>query len=181
MKKLLLFAAVLLFGISVTQAQTFKIGPSVSYVVGDAGDAHSVALGADAYYYFTDVDAVVELGLTAGFRAYTGKKEIQFSDIEFEFPDQSFVPVGVAARVKLFGLLSGGADVGYAFGVSDLDGGFYFRPVVGIDIADTIELFACFEYITTGTDDPIGDFPDGAGFEYDVNYASVGVGLLFEF
>lgn len=101
-------------------------------------------------------------------------------NLGFEIPNQSYIPLGLAARVKLFGILSGGLDAGYAFGLSDLDGGFYFRPVVGIDIADTIELFACFEYISNGTDDPFDDFPATSN-EFDINYASVGVGLLFEF
>ena len=178
MKNIFLFFVLTCFGSAIVQAQTFKIGPSISTAVGDTGDAHSLVIGADAYYYFTDVDAVVALGATAGFRAFTGEKD--FNDIGFEVPNQSYIPLGVAARVKLFGILSGGLDAGYAFGVSDLDGGFYFRPVVGIDIADTIELFACFEYISNGTDDPFDDFPQGSQ-QFDIDYTSVGIGVLFEF
>ena len=121
----------------------------------------------------------MELGQSAGFKAYTGEKELEA--IDFEVPNQSFLPLGAGARVKLFGILSGGADVGDAFGLADLDGGFYFRTVVGVDIADAIELFACFEYISTGTDDPLLDFPEGSDFNFDINYTFVGVGVLFEF
>lgn len=159
-------------------AQTFKIGPSISTAVGDTGDAHGLVIGADAYYYFTNIDSFINLGATAGFRAFTGEKD--FNDIGFEIPNQSYIPLGLAARLKLFGLLSGGLDAGYAFGLSDIDGGFYFRPVVGFDIADAIELFACFEYISNGTDNPFDDFPQG-GQQFDIDYTSVGIGILFEF
>ena len=178
MKKLVVLFAFALFGYTATAQGVFKIGPSISTSVGETGDAHGIVIGADAYLYFTNIDAVLELGVTAGFRAYTGEKD--YKDLGFEIPNQSYIPLGLAARVKLFGILSGGADAGYAFGLSDLDGGFYFRPVVGIDIADTIELFACFEYISNGTDDPIDDFPQ-ASKQFAIDYASVGVGLLFEF
>jgi len=177
MKKLLFIAlAVIAFQFS-GNAQTFKVGPSISIAVGDAGDAHNIVIGADAYYYFTDIDSFIEIGLTGGFRAFTGEED--FNGIGFEIPNQSYIPVGLAARLKLFGLLSGGLDAGYAFGLSDLDGGFYFRPVVSVDIADTVEIFACFEYISNGTDDPFDDFPGNA--EFDINYTSLGVGILFEF
>lgn len=177
MKKLLFVVlAVIAFQFS-SNAQTFKIGPNIGYAVGDAGDFHSIVIGADAYYYFTDIDSFLEIGLTGGFRAYTGEESID--NVDFTVPNQSYLPVGIAGRVKLLDVLSAGADLGYAFGLSDYDGGFYFRPVVGFDIADTVEIFACFEYISAGTDDPIGDF-DG-NFDFDISYTSIGVGILFEF
>ena len=177
MKKLLLVAVVALFSMTSMNAQTFKVGGSVGIGVGDTADAHGLVIGLDAYYYFTDIDALIELGATAGFRSFTGEED--FKNIGYEIPNQSFIPLGLAARVKLFGILSGGADAGYAFGLSDLDGGFYFRPVVSIDIADTIELFGSFEFISNGTDDPFADFPSGN--EYDIDYTSVSLGVLFEF
>jgi hypothetical protein len=84
---------------------------------------------------------------------------------DFKIEDQQFVPLAGAARLKLFGILTGGADIGYALGLTDgLDGGFYFRPVVGIDIADTIELNVSYESIA-----------DAA------NWGNFNVGILFEF
>lgn len=165
------------FSFASMNAQTFKVGPSLSYAVGDTGDAHGLVIGADIYYYFTDIDDFINIGATAGFRAFTGQEN--FKNIGFEVPNQSYIPLGLAARIKLFGVVSGGLDAGYAFGLSDLDGGFYFRPVIAVDIADTIELFACFEYIANGTDDPFDDFPDG-NQQFDINYTSIGVGVLFE-
>ena len=63
-----------------------------------------------------------------------------------DLDDAMFLPIAAAARLKVFGLFGAGADIGYAIGLTDyLDGGFYFRPVVTFDIADTIELNASYE------------------------------------
>jgi hypothetical protein len=165
MKKLLLVTVVALFSMTSMNAQTFKVGASIGIPVADAADISTFVLGVDAYYYFTNVDAVVELGATAGFRNFFGD-DIEILNQTIEIDDGQFLPLAAAARLKLFGILSGGADLGYALGINDgNDGGFYFRPVVGIDIADTIELNASYENISN----------DG------VNLGNLNIGVLFEF
>ena len=161
MKKLFFLSLFSIFVMSNVNAQTFKLGGSIGIPVADASDISTFVLGIDAYYYFTDIDALVEIGATAGFRNFFG------DEIEgFSIDDGQFLPVAGAARVKLFGILSGGADLGYAVGINDgNDGGLYIRPVVGIDIADTIELNASYESITN----------DG------VTWGNMNVGVLFEF
>ena len=164
MKKLLLVTVVALFSMTSMNAQTFKVGASIGIPVADAADISTFVLGVDAYYYFTNVDAVVELGATAGFRNFFGD-DIEILNQTIEIDDGQFLPLAAAARLKLFGILSGGADLGYAVGINDgNDGGFYFRPVVGIDIADTIELNASYENISN----------DG------VNLGNLNIGVLFE-
>lgn len=163
MRKLLLIQVFLLCCISAVQSQTFKIGASLGLPAADASDISSFVLGADAYYYFTDIDAVVEIGGTAGLRNFFGK-EITVLGETFSVDDAQFLPLAVAGRLKLFGVLTGGADIGYAVGITDgLDGGLYFRPVVGIDIADTIELNASFESISDAA--TWGNFNVGILFE----------------
>jgi len=165
MKKLLLVAVVALFSMTSMNAQTFKVGATIGLPAADAADISTFVLGVDAYYYFTNVDAVVELGATAGFRNFFGD-DIEILNQTIEIDDGQFLPLAAAARLKLFGILSGGADLGYAVGINDgNDGGFYFRPVVGIDIADTIELNASYENISN----------DG------VNWGNLNIGVLFEF
>ena len=101
----------------------------------------------------------------AGFRNYFGD-EVEAGGVTVEFDDWQFVPLAAAARLKLFGVLTGGADVGYALGMNDgNDGGFYFRPVAGIDIADTIELNTSYEGVAL----------DGT------TWGAWNVGILFEF
>ena len=148
MKKLFLCAAIAVFSVSAMQAQTFKIGGTVGLPVADASDLSTFVLGIDAYYYFTDIDAFIEIGATAGFRNFFGK-DFEFFGETISVDDAQFLPIAAAGRVKIFGLLSGGLDIGYAVGInSGNDGGFYFRPVVGFDIADTIELNASYESIS---------------------------------
>lgn len=161
MKKLLFVTAIAVFSLTSLNAQTFKIGASLGLPAADASDISTFVLGVDAYYYFTDIDAVVEVGATAGFRNFFGDEIAGF-----EIEDGQFLPIGAAARLKLFGVLTGGADLGYAVGINTgNDGGLYFRPVVGIDIADTIELNASYEGISN----------DG------VTWGNLNLGILFEF
>jgi len=177
MKKLFLFMTLALFALNVNAQDevsdtsgaksngTFKIGASIGIPVADAADISTFVLGVDAYYYFTSIDAFLELGVTAGFRNFFGD-DIEIGGLTVEVDDVQFLPLAAAARLKLFGIVSGGADIGYAIGINDgNDGGFYFRPVVGIDIADTIELNASYENISN----------DG------VNLGNLNVGVLFEF
>jgi hypothetical protein len=163
MKKLFLVAVIAAFAFN-ANAQTFKAGASIGIPMADASDISSFVLGVDAYYYFTDNDATIEIGATAGFRNFFGK-EFDIEGETYSADDAQFLPIAAAARFKLFGIVSGGADVGYALGISDfLDGGFYFRPVVGIDIADTIELNTSYESISDiGT---WGNFNIGVLFEF---------------
>ena len=165
MKKLLLVTVIAVFSVATLQAQTFKIGATLGLPVADASDISTFVLGIDAYYYFTDIDAFIEIGATAGFRNFFGD-DIEILGQTVSVDDGQFLPIAAAGRVKIFGLLSGGLDIGYALGINDgNDGGFYVRPVVGFDIADTIELNASYESITD----------DG------VTWGNLNVGVLFEF
>jgi len=158
MKKLVVLFVIAVFGYTATAQGVFKIGATAGVAVSDAGDVADWALGVDAYYMFEKVDAVINFGPTVGFRNLFMSEDA--------FDDGQFLPVAAAARLKLFGILTGGADLGYAVGINDgNDGGFYYRPVVGIDIADTIELNVSFESISN----------DG------VTWGNLNAGILFEF
>jgi hypothetical protein len=123
------------------QAQgNFEVGASVGIPIADAADISDFMIGIDAYYMFKQEDAFINLGPTVGFRNFF----VDFGDLD----NGMFLPVGAAGRLPLFGTLRGGADVGYAIGLSDyLDGGFYFRPIIGVDLLDTLELNASWENI----------------------------------
>lgn len=157
MKKLFCFVIAGFLSLSALQAQTFKLGATVGIPTADASDISDFVLGVDAYYYFTDIDDFINIGGTVGFRNYF----VDFGDLD----DAMFLPIAAAARLKVFGLFGAGADIGYAIGLTDyLDGGFYFRPVVTFDIADTIELNASYESISdAGT---WGNFNVGILFEF---------------
>jgi hypothetical protein len=125
----------------------FKIGAHIGIPTSDASDIYSVEYGADAYFMFGNIDSWVNLGATAGFRNFVGD-EIDVLGTTIEAEDVQFLPVGGAARVKLFGIVEGGVDAGYAISLTDgVDGALWFRPVVGIDVADTIEIFVAHDFV----------------------------------
>ena len=145
MKKAILIACLALFSVSNMNSQTFKIGATAGIPMADAADISSFVAGVDAYYYFTKQDAFFQLGLNAGFRNFFGDTIIGNISID----DAQFVPISAAGRLKFFGIFSGGVDVGYAIGVSDyLDGGFYIRPVVAVDVLNFLELNLSYENIS---------------------------------
>ncbi len=158
MKKLLLtLAAVFVFATSMQAQGNFEIGASVGIPTADAADISDFMIAIDAYYMFKQEDSFINLGPTVGFRNFF----VDFGDLE----NGTFLPIGAAGRVTLFGTLRGGADVGYAIGIADyLDGGFYFRPIIGIDILDTLELNASWENIWD--DATWGSFQVGAKLEF---------------
>lgn len=167
MKKLLLLVAITTFCFTNMKAQgVFKIGANVGLPSADASDGYTFTLGADVYYYFTKIDATAQFGLNAGFRNYFGDS-VDFGGSSIEIEDAQFLPLALAVRLKLIGILTGGADLGYSIGISPSgnDGGLYFRPIVGIDIADIIEINASYEYTS---------------LKDSVNFGNINVGVLFE-
>jgi hypothetical protein len=145
MKKALFICLAVLFYSGLQAQGVFKIGVVAGIPTADAGDISNFVLGADAYYMFEKEDAILNFGPTVGIRNYFGEEISEGISVD----DGQFLPIGGAARVTLLGVLTGGVDVGYAVGISDfLDGGFYFRPVVGLDILDILELNASYESIS---------------------------------
>lgn len=160
MRKLLVLFVFLLCSVSTLHSQTFKFGATVGVPLSDAKDAYTYTVGIDAYYYFTNLDALVAIGATSGYRNFFGD---EVGGVQFK--DAQFAPIAAAARIKLFGILSAGADLGYAVGITDgLDGGLYFRPVIGIDILDSLELNTSLEMIKD-----------------KATYGNFNIGVLFEF
>ena len=138
MKKLLLFAVVAVFGLSNMNAQGgFKVGANAALPIGDAGDYSSFSSGVDVAYFF-DVSDKFIVGAASGFTNAFGKTEdvrIGSVDVEYSYDDVQFMPIAAAARFLATDKFYAGADLGYAIGISDdNDGGFYYRPSIGIDM-----------------------------------------------
>ena len=145
MKKLLLFFTGILFVASLQAQGTFKIGVSGGIPLGDASDLSTFVLGGDVYYLFGKRNALVRLGPTVGIRNFFGEEISPGLTVD----DAQFVPVALAGRVSILGIVQGGVDVGYAIGVSDfLDGGFYVRPVLAFGILRLLELNISYESIS---------------------------------
>lgn len=131
MKKLILLGAFALFG-SMNAQSGFKLGAHVGLPVGDAGNAYSFTLGADAAYLWPVADSF-SAGIATGYSAWLGK-----SVGGITIPTMSMVPVAATASYKLAENFSVGADLGYGFLFSSgsSDSGFYYQPKVAYTLGN---------------------------------------------
>lgn len=149
---------------SAAQAQgNFEIGGAIGFPTADAAPFSDFMVAIDAYYMLRQENAFINLGPTVGYRHFF-VDDITIGNF-VDTADASFLPIGAAGRITIFGIWRAGADAGYAIGLSNyLDGGFYFRPLVAVDILDFLELNAAWENIW---DDLIwGSFQIGAKLEF---------------
>ena len=146
MKKLLLIIAVAMFGFTAT-AQDFRAGFHLGLPTGDAGDFYTLNLGADLSYMW-NVSDTFDAGLAAGYTHF-------ILDSDFEGDGAAFLPIAVAARFAASEQFSLGADLGYGIGISpsENDGGFYYRPVVGYNLSETMELTASYRGVSVDSMD----------------------------
>ena len=133
MKKFLFIIALAIFGLANVNAQGFKLGANVGIPTGDASDISNFAIGVDVNFLWPASDTF-DAGLAAGFSNSFIKKEWGSDDVQF-------LPIAAAGRFNPSENFMIGADIGYGIGInSGNDGGFYYRPMVGYDITETIEL-----------------------------------------
>ncbi|NIK93386.1 hypothetical protein GZ212_14580 [Mangrovimonas sp. CR14] len=178
MKKLLFITILSLLGYTSTQAQVFKLGANVGIPLGDASDVSNFAVGADFYVYFLEADSFFNIGANVGYRNFFRKDsedDYTFQSSDFHFDNISYLPVTAAARFTLASTFYAGADVGYAFGLSDnTDGGFFAKPVIGIDIANVIEVFLAYDMYTA-------EYKLSEVHGLDYKFSSLNAGVLIEF
>lgn len=138
MKKLFLVAAIAVFGISNTYAQTgFEAGINFALPIGDAADVSTFSIGLDLAYLY-EVSEKFDAGLSTGFTNAFGDS-FTVSGTEFDYDDVQFIPIAGAARFNTSENFYIRADMGYAIGIDDgNDGGFYYRPRVGYSFTDMI-------------------------------------------
>lgn len=145
MNKLILCLAALFLASNLMAQGTFKIGATAGIPLSDASDFSNFVLGADVYYMIGKRSALVRLGPTVGFRNYFGEEISPGINAD----DAQFLPISLAGRVNILGILKGGLDVGYAVGVSDfLDGGLYVKPLLTLALLRIIEINFGYEYIS---------------------------------
>lgn len=156
-----------------TQAQqvdrtSFRAGLNGGIVTGDFSDTYSLVLGIDVYQHW-GVSKKVDLGATAGFfNAFGEKEELSAGGvtIETEFDNVQFIPVAGSVRIYPTTGVKFGGDVGYAIGINEEnEGGFYYRPSLGIDINGGVTELNLSYLAVNG----------------DVTYSNLLVGLLFLF
>jgi hypothetical protein len=165
MKKVLIMAAIAVFGFTSVQAQEggIKAGINFGLPMGDAADITTFAVGADFAYLFSVADSF-QVGPLVGYAHFFGDK-MDFMGFTVEIDDIQFLPVAASARFFASEDLFFGADLGYAVGINDgNDGGFYYRPKAGYNLG-SIGLILSYQGISA----------DGGSF------SSLNVGVEFGF
>ena len=129
----------------------FRAGLNAGLVTGDASDFYSFSLGLDILHVW-GLSKEIDLGVATGFNNAFGEEET-FSNggvtINTEFANVQYIPAAVALRIyPSYGFKFGG-DIGYAIGVSNgFDGGFYYKPLIGLDINGATELNVSYAAIS---------------------------------
>ena len=130
MKKLIMIAAMAVFGLSSAQ-EGFKLGAHIGVPVADAGDVSSFNLGLDAAYMW-NVAPSFDLGIASGYTHFIGK-----SNNGYKVDDFGFIPIAASGKYRFSGSpVSLGLDLGY--GISTKDGkygGLYYQPKVAYNFS----------------------------------------------
>ncbi|RKE94731.1 outer membrane beta-barrel protein [Ichthyenterobacterium magnum] len=140
MKKLFLFAAVAVFGLTSMNAQGLKAGVSGGFISGDFSDGYSFNISVDVTNLW-DVSEDFDAGVTAGYSHSIGKDNIDAA---------GFLPIAGAARYNISEEFTLGADLGYAVGISPdgNDGGFYYSPRLQYGVSDSIDIVAAYRGVS---------------------------------
>lgn len=168
--------AILAFGFAQAQESGAKIGVNLGMPVGDASDVTSLSFGADIGYMW-NVAPSVDVGLTAGYLNYSGKK---YHGEKRD--DLSFIPIAATGQFSIMESLFLGADLGYAIGVSPdhNKGGFYYLPKVGYQI-DLFEVYLGYKGISS----KFKSSENIAGVDFsaskNVDISSVVIGFNYKF
>lgn len=131
MKKLILTAAIAVFGLSNAQSG-FSLGAHVGLPVGDASDGYSFTAGVDGAYRWP-VSAEFNVGLATGYSAWFGKTidaSVLGMSYSYKVKTLNMVPIAASAQYLFTPQFSLGLDLGYGllFADGESDGGFYFQP-----------------------------------------------------
>ncbi|CAL2092660.1 OMP_b-brl domain-containing protein [Tenacibaculum sp. 190524A02b] len=166
MKKLLL-VAMMAFGFAMNaQDGQFNVGANFGLPIGTTGDVSSFVLGAEVNYLF-EVSDDFKVGPSVSYNYFFGKDVDtnvggnlggllnglvnQLTESLGISGDSSYMPIAAAARYNVSEAFVLGADLGYAIGISPSanNGGFYYRPMVGYNVAEKIMIQATYSGVST--------------------------------
>lgn len=153
---------VLLFMAGMANAQSLRLGVLGGIPVGDAADISNFNVGVDGSLYFINIKDKVDIGVSTGYTRFFGKDETK-AGINVEYDDFAYVPITASGR-GLFGEhIVYIADVGYAVGLDDIDGGLFYQAKLGY----TNSMLDAFLFYR-------GIAPD------DIDISTVGLGISFK-
>ncbi|QCK14503.1 hypothetical protein [Mangrovivirga cuniculi] len=150
MKKHILIISLILC-LSEIDAQ-IKVGIHGGSPVGDAEALYNSSWGINGYYMFgSERESLLKFGAGAGWIKYSGE-EIVLPGSTIDVENASFLTICSAARVY-YKIFFTGVDIGYAFGLSERDGGFHWRPVLGVVFLKILEANLFYHSINPGDGD----------------------------
>lgn len=139
MKRALFLLIMTIFTTQIFAQEGLKAGINLGLPLGDAAHVSGCSVGIDVLYHWEVEDDIIA-GIAIGFTNAFGKSmNTSFGSIEFE--DIQFLPISASGRFMPSEAFSVGLDLGYAIGISEgSDGGLYYRPIIGYDIASNTAL-----------------------------------------
>lgn len=142
MKKIILTLVIVLALSIVSNAQNgLNIGGSIGFPINSSSYDFTFGYTLDANILF-ELHPGFSLGIASGYGQGFGDT-YRVLGVEFDVEDYQYVPVALAGRHYVNNKLVWGTDVGYAIAVSDVDrGGFYFRPMIGFNVTNKLQLNA---------------------------------------
>ena len=142
MKKIILTLVIVLALSIVSNAQNgLNIGGSIGFPINSSSYDFTFGYTLDANILF-ELHPGFSFWITSGYGQGFGDT-YRVLGVEFDVEDYQYVPVALAGRHYVNNKLVWGTDVGYAIAVSDVDrGGFYFRPMIGFNVTNKLQLNA---------------------------------------
>lgn len=144
------------------QAQ-WKVGGNIA-AAGGSGipEAYNTSFGLDAYYMFRNPDAFFKYGFNGSMLLFPGQETDSFGTVT-KYPNAFFIPLSFAIRFTFFKVFTLGPDLGYGLSLnSKIPGDLYLKGIIGLDIANTVELNLFVSNVYSG--DNAGFTSAGAGF-----------------
>ena len=164
MKKIAIVFCSLLFAASLQAQEGINLGFNFGLPLADASDVASFSVGLDANYLWSVTESF-DAGVATGFSNTFGKS-YQLGPVRIEGEDIQFIPLAAAGRYHFTDQFRAGLDLGYAIGINDgNDGGFYYRPMVGLGVTNAVELNLSYTGVAVS----------------DFNFATITMGLMFNF
>ena len=154
MKKIILFAAIAVFGFTKIKAQEVNVGINcVATLVGvgffGVEDAYGINLDVN---YLWQVSDKFQAGVTSGYSHVFGptvRDSFLGVNLNYKLDDTAWLPVALAARFNILKWFTIGGDVGYAVGISPegFDGGFYYAPKAQYRVSKSIDIVTSYRQI----------------------------------
>ncbi len=133
MKRLVLIAVAAFFSVTASAQEGFSGGVNVGLTISEISD-WKFSIQVDLEYNW-EATETIDLGVAAGYGNIFG------GDVDgFDLPDYKYIPIAATASFEFGGYLNFEADLGYAIGLDDVDGGFYYRPGLSYDVSETFNI-----------------------------------------